>query len=182
MLVKIIRALFIITLIILLPVWLIYYYLVPPDLEEVKLPDGLHPTVAEKRDNLVTRTSMAGIPILITAGFRSREEQDDLYAQGRSQPGNIVTNAKGGESLHNFGLAIDFALLNKQGEAIWDMEYDGNANGKPDWDEVVTIAKDEGFEWGGDFKGHFKDYPHFQMDFGLSLTEMQRGKSPPVSE
>ncbi|RFU60069.1 M15 family metallopeptidase [Bacillus sp. V59.32b] len=179
---KFIRILFFISLIILLPVWLIYYYLFPPDLEEVELPDSLHPVVAEKRDILVRRTSETGIPILITAGFRLSEEQDELYEQGRSQPGSIVTNAKGGESLHNFGLAIDFALLNKKGEAIWDMEYDGNANGKPDWDEVVAIAKEEGFEWGGDFKGEFKDYPHFQMDFGLSLRELQRGQRPPGNE
>ncbi|CAH0345809.1 M15 family metallopeptidase [Bacillus sp. CECT 9360] len=179
---KFIRIIFFISLIILLPVWLVYYYLFPPDLEEVELPDSLHPVVAEKRDILVRRTSETGIPILITAGFRLSEEQDELYEQGRSQPGNIVTNAKGGESLHNFGLAIDFALLNKKGEAIWDMEYDGNANGKPDWDEVVAIAKEEGFEWGGDFMGQFKDYPHFQMDFGLSLRELQRGHRPPGSE
>lgn len=56
------------------------------------------------------------------------------------------------------------------------MEYDGNDNGKSDWMEVVSIAKDLGFEWGGDWSG-FKDYPHLQMTFGLSLRELQQVKS-----
>jgi len=42
------------------------------------------------------------------------------------------------------------------------MEYDGNNNNQSDWMEVVDIAKNLGFEWGGDWQG-FKDYPHFQM-------------------
>lgn len=66
------------------------------------------------------------------------------------------------ESYHNYGLAIDFALQKKDGSIIWDMEYDGNQNGKSDWLEVVEIAKTLGFEWGGDWK-RFKDYPHLEM-------------------
>lgn len=163
---------------ILIPVWLLYYYILPPDLDNLEVPDRLLPTVAEKRDTLIARANWSGIPILITAGFRSINEQNRLYAQGRTEPGKIVTNAKGGESLHNFGLAIDFALLNKNGEAIWDMKYDGNENGKHDWDEVVAIAKELSFSWGGDWQGDFKDYPHLQIDFGLSLRDLQRGKKP----
>ncbi|WP_307364084.1 M15 family metallopeptidase [Peribacillus cavernae] len=163
-----------------LPGWLIYYYFVPPDPDELELPDGLHPLVVEKRDILIGRAGEAGIPILITDGYRTIEDQNQLYERGRSQPGKIVTYARGGESLHNFGLAIDFALLNKKGNAIWDMQYDGNRNGKRDWAEVVTMAKQEGFQWGGDFKGSFKDYPHLEMGFGLSLRELQRGEKPPL--
>ncbi|MCG3055692.1 M15 family metallopeptidase, partial [Escherichia coli] len=48
------------------------------------------------------------------------------------------------------------------GDIIWDMEYDGNGNGKSDWMEVAEIGKELGFEWGGDWEG-FKDYPHFQL-------------------
>ncbi|WP_407675589.1 M15 family metallopeptidase [Peribacillus glennii] len=167
---------------ILLAAWLFKYYVLPPDLDELEVPDGLHPIVAEKRDELTGRAARAGIPILITAGFRSIDEQNQLYNQGRTTPGKVVTNAKGGESFHNFGLAIDFALLDKNGEAIWDMEYDGNRNGRKDWDEVVEIAKEIGFESGADWEGEFKDYPHLQMDFGLTLRELQRGKKPPGIE
>jgi peptidoglycan L-alanyl-D-glutamate endopeptidase CwlK len=142
------------------------------------MPIGMHPEVAEKRDRVVEEAARKGIPIMITDDFRSASEQDELYAKGRTKPGNIVTHAEGGESYHNYGLAFDFALENKAGEAVWDLERDGNKNGESDWMEVVAIAKNLGFEWGGEIFGDFKDYPHFQMDFGLSIYELQIGRRP----
>lgn len=139
---------------------------------------GLHPAVIEKKNELVRETKKIGISIVITQGFRSHEEQDRLYEQGRKTEGRVVTNARGGESYHNYGLAIDFALRGKDGEVLWDLEYDGNGNGKSDWMEVVGIAKSIGFEWGGDWED-FPDYPHLQLSFGLSLADLQRGKRPP---
>lgn len=117
---------------------------------------------------------------MITDGFRSVAEQNRLYEQGRTTKGNIVTNAKGGESYHNYGLAIDFALKTSSGNVIWDWQYDGNKNGKADWAEVVSIAKSLGFEWGGDW-AQFKDYPHLQMDFGLTIADLQNGERPDES-
>ncbi|WP_054956261.1 M15 family metallopeptidase [Paenibacillus dakarensis] len=152
-----------------------------PDVEQedaAPLTD-IHPVVLAQKNQLVAKTREIGIRIMITDGYRSDEEQNRLYNKGRSTEGNIVTNARAGESLHNYGLAIDFALRLKDGRVIWDMEYDGNKNGKSDWMEVVAIAKDLGFEWGGDWT-NFPDYPHLQMDFGLSLRELKRGKRPPL--
>jgi peptidoglycan LD-endopeptidase CwlK len=123
---------------------------------------GLHPTVEKNMHKLIEKASDIGISIIITDDYRSKEEQDKLYAQGRTTDGQIVTQVQGGESMHNYGLAIDFALEPEPGNVIWDMEYDGNKNGKSDWMEVVEIAKDLGFEWGGDWPG-FKDYPHLEM-------------------
>ncbi|TCN27756.1 M15 family metallopeptidase [Mesobacillus foraminis] len=144
---------------------------------DVPLPDSLHPAVSHNAELLIQQSAGKGIEIIITDGFRSHHEQDRLYEKGRSTQGNIVTHAKGGESFHNFGLAIDFAIK-ANGQAIWDMGYDGNGNGQSDWMEVVEIAKELGFEWGGDWK-HFKDYPHLQMDFGLSINDLQKGERPP---
>jgi peptidoglycan LD-endopeptidase CwlK len=149
--------------------------------EDAPLPVQLHPVVSAKKDELISLAADKGINIVITQDFRSIEEQDKLYAKGRTAGGDIVTNAKGGESYHNFGLAIDFALLSINGAVIWDMNYDGNGNSRADWDEVVEIAKGLGFEWGGDWRS-FKDYPHLQYDFGLSIWELQRGKRPPGEE
>lgn len=59
------------------------------------------------------------------------------------------------------------------------MERDDNGNGKADWMEVVDLAKDMGFTWGGDWTD-FPDYPHLQMDFGLSIRDLKRGKRPPA--
>lgn len=144
------------------------------------MPTELHPFVQEKTNQLVQMMAEKGITVIITDDFRSAEEQNILYEKGRSTEGNIVTHAKGGESLHNYGLAVDFALKTAEGNAIWDMEFDGNANGASDWMEVVEAAKSLGFEWGGDWP-QFKDYPHLQMDFGLSLAELQNGGRPDVA-
>ena len=148
--------------------------------EPVHLPEGLNPIVAERTEQLIQQTNSKGIEILITDDFRSFEEQDQLYAKGRTVEGAIVTHAQGGESFHNFGLAIDFAIVTKTKDVSWDMEYDGNGNGESDWMEVVNIAKGLGFKWGGDWQ-HFKDYPHLQMDFGLSIRDLQNGKTPSES-
>ena len=142
---------------------------------------ALHPVVAAKMNELIKETKKSGITILITDGFRSQLEQDVLYQQGRSGDGQIVTNVKGGDSYHNYGLAIDFALRTSKGKVIWDLEYDGNHNGQSDWMEVVAIAKSLGFTWGGDWSS-FKDYPHLQMDFGYSIKELKRGERPPDVE
>ncbi|MFC4559962.1 M15 family metallopeptidase [Virgibacillus kekensis] len=145
--------------------------------DDAPLPDKLNPVVEEKMDKLVQRAADKGIEIVITETVRSKIEQNELYAKGRTADGSVVTYARGGESYHNYGLAFDYALRNKDGELIWDINYDGNGNGKPDWFEVAEIAKDLGFEWGGDWS-RFKDYPHLQMDFGLSIRQLQNGLRP----
>jgi peptidoglycan LD-endopeptidase CwlK len=69
----------------------------------------------------------------------------------------------------------------ENGNVIWDIEYDGNGNGQSDWFEVAEIAKELGFQWGGDWRG-FKDYPHLQMDFGLTIDDLQKGKRPKMTQ
>lgn len=139
---------------------------------------GLHPAVLAAATALIERSYACGVPILITQGLRTMAEQNALYAQGRTRPGAIVTNARGGESYHNYGLAVDFALLLPDGSSVsWDMARDGDQDGTPDWREVVQQAKAIGFEWGGDWTS-FKDYPHLQMSFGLRLADLRAGKKP----
>jgi len=124
------------------------------------------------------------VTLRFTHTLRTIAEQNALYAQGRSKPGKIITNAKGGMSFHNYGLAIDIVLLvdrDKNGTheaAVWDDKADFDKNGKRDWLEVVNIFKQHGWEWGGDWK--FYDAPHFQKTFGKSVRELldlyNRGK------
>ncbi|MFC3039365.1 M15 family metallopeptidase [Virgibacillus xinjiangensis] len=149
--------------------------------KEPSLPDSLHPVVEEKKDILLERSREKGIRVVITDTVRSIEEQNQLYEQGRSDNGNIVTNARGGESYHNYGLAIDYALADESGNLLWDIHYDGNENGKSDWREVAAIAKELGFTWGGDWQ-RFPDYPHLQMEFGLSIRELQNGERPEIDK
>lgn len=141
------------------------------------LPEDLHPEVEATAEALQQKAAEKGIKIRFTDGFRSFEAQDKLYAQGRTAPGNIITYAKGGESYHNYGLAVDYAIELENGGVTWDLEYDGNGNGEPDWFEVGEMGKALGFTWGGDWE-NFKDYPHLQMDYGLSLDDLQNGYYP----
>jgi peptidoglycan LD-endopeptidase CwlK len=139
---------------------------------------GLLPCVKAASEALIDRSFAAGIPIVITQGLRTIAEQDALYAQGRTKPGSVVTNARGGYSNHNFGVAVDFALLTNDGRSVsWDTKLDGNRNGAADWNEVVTLAKALGFTWGGDWRS-FTDLPHLEMTFGLSTAQYRAGQCP----
>ncbi len=108
---------------------------------------------------------------------RTFSEQNALYAQGRTKlfdsAGNrigIVTKAKGGQSLHNYGLSLDIVLINGT-SASWDTVKDFDKDGKSDWLEVADIFESNGWEWGGSWNS-FKDYPHFQKVFGYSWQQL----------
>lgn len=132
--------------------------------------NGTHPVVRESALEMIKRAYKEGINVQISEGHRSYKRQNKLYAQGRTKSGNIVTNARGGQSWHNFGIAIDFFLTNHTGStAVWTV----NSN----WRRVAQIGKSLGFEWGGDWTS-FKDYPHLQMTGGLSLAQLRAGKKP----
>lgn len=107
-----------------------------------------------------------------THALRTIKEQDALFAQGRTTPGKKVTNAKGGQSFHNYGLAWDFCLIVDGKEVSWDMSKDFDGDKTADWMEVVRIAKKYGWEWGGDW-AKFKDAPHFQKTFGKTTAQLK---------
>ncbi|MGG0507100.1 peptidoglycan-binding protein [Priestia megaterium] len=135
---------------------------------ENKLQD-VHEIVQEKAYDLIGQAYKESIFVSITEGFRSIEHQHRLYSQGRTTPGSIVTNAKGGYSYHNYGLAFDIALLDNDGKVDWTIDRR--------WNKAGEIGKRIGLEWGGDWTS-LKDYPHFQYTFGLSLSELRSGKVP----
>jgi peptidoglycan L-alanyl-D-glutamate endopeptidase CwlK len=108
----------------------------------------------------------------ITHTLRTITEQDALYAQGRTKPGKKITNAKGGQSFHNYGMAFDICLIIDGKEASWDMLKDFDGDKEADWMEIVHIAKKHGWEWGGDWT-KFKDYPHFQKTYGYTTTKLK---------
>lgn len=108
--------------------------------------------------------------------YRTNKEQDELFKKVPK-----VTNSRGGQSYHNYGLAIDIVfLIDKDGNgtyetASWNTKLDADKDGMSDWIEVVKIFKAYGWEWGGDWK--FTDAPHFQKTFGLSIKELQKRTS-----
>jgi peptidoglycan LD-endopeptidase CwlK len=124
--------------------------------------EGIHPGLASRARGMLDRCAQAGLALLITQGYRSYAEQDSLYAQGRTTPGRIVTNARGGQSYHNFGLAFDIVVLDAMGKAEWD-------EGHPGWTLAADVGRAVGLEWGGAWV-QFKDLPHFQYSGGLTLA------------
>jgi peptidoglycan L-alanyl-D-glutamate endopeptidase CwlK len=106
-----------------------------------------------------------GIDLFLTGTYRTIEEQDALYAQGRKNPGRKVTNARGGWSWHNWRRAFDVAIRSFPGDATPDDVYDGP------WAVVGALGEAIGLEWGGRWKS--PDLPHMQLTRNLTLTQMQ---------
>lgn len=115
----------------------------------------------------------AGCSVKLISGHRSWDEQNALYAQGRSKPGRVVTNARGGYSNHNFGIAVDVGVF-----------QDGNyLPESPLYSKLGPVGKSCGLSWGGDWKS-IKDLPHFEVPTGYSLASMRdmvlHGRKIPV--
>lgn len=140
----------------------------------------LHPKVRDEVAELIDKAEAlfpATIAIRIVQGLRTIDEQNALYAQGRTTPGKKVTNAKGGSSYHNYGLAIDFAILrDKDGngtyeELSWDTVADFDKDGLADWKEITGVFEAAGWEWGGRW-ATIVDMPHVQKTFGLTWRQL----------
>ena len=128
--------------------------------------DNLHPTLKIKAEQLISKCDKAGLKIRITQGYRSVEEQNELYAQGRTKPGNKVTNARGGFSMHNWGVAFDFCRNDGKGAYNEDGDFFG---------KVGAIGISIGLEWGGSWKS-IVDKPHFQLPDWGSTTSILRSQ------
>ena len=133
-----------------------------------KAKTGLLPCVDRASQAIISEMKMLGHEVRIVEGYRSIERQNELYAQGRTTPGKIVTNAKGGESFHNYRCAVDF-VFKKEGY---------NAS-KELWETLGTVGEKHDFEWGGSpawIKAGLNDRPHFQMTKGYSISDFIKGK------
>lgn len=126
-----------------------------------------HPRLIELSKKLVSACRGQGLIIGIGESFRTKEEQDALYAKGRTAPGNIVTNAKGSSysSHHQWGTAFD--IYRSDGKGVY-------TDGDGFFEKVGKIGKSIGLEWGGDWKSPV-DKPHFQLpDWGSTTTKLKK--------
>jgi len=127
----------------------------------------LNPKVAALCSEFINRCKAKGIDIIITSTYRDAESQNALYAQGRTSSGPKVTNAKAGQSFHNWHVAFDFCPI---------------VNGKAQWNDTALftkcgeIAEGVGLEWAGRWV-KFKELAHCQYTNGLSLADFQSGKT-----
>lgn len=129
----------------------------------------LHPYLKAKALQLLEEAKKQGLRAKVIDTYRSPERQDWLYAQGRTRSGSIVTYATGKDlsSYHNWRLAFDCI------QDIPGKEFDAVFLAK-----LGKIGQSIGLEWGGGWSG-FKDAPHFQHTFGLSIAQLKAGKKPP---
>ena len=145
------------------------------DIHNINKIKELHPKIRKEVYNLIehinTKILLGKAKVRITDVYRSFEEQDKLYAKGRTEPGNKVTDAKAGYSFHNYGLAFDFCLLLTDNNTIsWDINKDFDNDKKADWLEVVNVFKTSGWLWGGDWSK--PDYPHLQKIFNYNIEKL----------
>lgn len=130
-----------------------------------KLTD-LHPEAMAKAKAFKRKCLNHGIDVLIYCTFRDHEQQNALYAQGRTKPGRKVTNARGGKSFHNWKVAWDCVPM---------------VGGKPAWSDrarykqMGVIAESLGIQWSGRWKGRMRETAHFQYTKGYGLNYFQKG-------
>lgn len=128
--------------------------------------NDLLPPVKDRAEKMIQGCKAVGIDLLVTSTYRDNASQEALYAQGRTKPGKIVTNARAGQSFHNYRCAFDVVPL-RHGKPVWDSK-------DPVWQIIGQIGKQCGLEWAGDWK-RFKEFPHFQYTGGLTLAKLQEG-------
>lgn len=117
------------------------------------------PTLADKIRKLHDMLEQEGIEIRVVQALRSWQQQDALYAQGRTTPGNKVTNCPGGHSYHNFGLAVDCVPSERGPEFPYNPDWHAN---HPQWKRMETIGVSLGLDSGAGWRS-FPDAPHFQL-------------------
>ncbi len=124
-----------------------------------------------KVGQLLARLDAAGENVLLTAGRRTAAEQTHTWEQGRLRPGPVVTDARGDESFHVWGVAIDLVPVTRLGQPRY-----GDAGR---YRAIARTARLLGFEWGPDIWD--KDAPHFQYTQGLTIADFRKGKrlTPP---
>ena len=126
-------------------------------------------------DPITIVLAVAGLAVGLHSGYRSFEDQDKLYALGRSTPnpdgktadcpmGRIVTKATGENSWHCWGTAADIVYKDVNGCWSWSEKHD--------WNKLGQMGLDMGLTWGGLWE-KFQDRPHFQLTGGLHLKEAQ---------
>ena len=163
--------------------------------------EDLLPEVATKCRSLLDAAAAAGISVVVVQTLRTVEEQDRIYAKGRTIPGEpcthrgverpvgtcpvhplgvTVSKAKGGYSWHNFGRAFDLALVNpKTGKAYWPLAKDKR------WQQLGELGLVAGLDWGGSWTvpdtGHFQDRGGQTLAAAREAARQAGGTAPPVA-
>lgn len=151
--------------------------------------EDLHPDLQWRVRACVDAWRLAGYDVLITCTWRSSQEQDVLFAQGRTTPGRVVTQARGGESDHNYvspitkipaSLAFDFVPL-RNGKLVWGTSGDGIDDDPSDdqkddlelWQRCAAVAKEFGLVWYGEPGSPFREFAHLRHQAAKEIRSME---------
>lgn len=115
----------------------------------------VNPRLARAIGQMAEMLGQEQILFRVTQGLRPWSVQDALFAQGRTKPGGIVTQAPGGHSWHNFGLAVDLVIMDDNSRVDWNAEH-------PAWKRMIQVGEMLGLLSGSTFRT-FPDNPHFQL-------------------
>ena len=134
----------------------------------------LKPEVRDIAISFITRCELEipGLKMVVSCTLRPKEVQDALYLIGRRgiQGERIVTNCKGGDSFHQYGVAFDvFPLLG--GKPILQTA-EGDEVSDPLWQKIGKIGEECGLEWAGRWT-HNREAPHFQQTGGKTLAQLK---------
>ena len=116
-------------------------------------------------NKLLTNCEKSGYQLFITQAVRTVDEQNKLYASGRTKPGNVVTWVKGGYSWHNWGCAVDVVFITNG-----DVNWNGN------WNAIGTLGQQLELTWGGAWKKK-PDRPHFEYHPGINMLDARNKTS-----
>lgn len=149
-----------------------------------RLLSALEPSTREMVEKGLEEIKAQGLDVLIICTYRSWDEQAAEYAKGRTAPGPIVTNAKPGQSWHQWGRAIDFVPRRNGKTLVWGIRGNGLDQDPSDdatddlelWQRCAACYKMAGLEWAGDWT-QFREFPHVQNTGGLS-TRLLMQKYP----
>lgn len=147
--------------------------------------DDLAPPARNRALKFLGECRAQGIDVLVTCTVRDEETQNELYSHGRTReqldgagllhispkPGPIVTNAKGGDSFHQYEVALDGVPL-RYGKPVWGTEGEDGVL----WNRVGEIGEACGLEWAGRWHGHLREMAHFQYTGGLTLADFKQGR------
>lgn len=123
----------------------------------------LVPSVRKKAIKMIIKARKRGIDLRLISAHRDCEEQNALFAKGRTKKGKIVTKAKCGQSSHNYGRGLDAVEFVNE-KPIWE---------NPNEEIIGEIGESVGLEWGGRWKS-FIDVYHFQDLAGRKLSDLYK--------
>lgn len=118
----------------------------------------IHPALVTRLEKFLKAAWQDGARVIVQEGYRDHKKQDELFKKGG------VTNARGGDSYHNYGLAVDVVFLDEKNRLSWSPRHD--------WKRLGELGKKFGLKWGGDFS-KLKDLCHFEYHPKLTIKDLK---------